>query len=99
MVYEDALKLLGKKVITIKKRDQMNLGEIGTVVAVFNKEVYTSSGYSIIVQFNHHKNILHYIPHSIRYLSLYKNFNYQNERIKPLFYIFYPDDLQELSND
>ena len=99
--YKEALKLLGKKVITIKKRDQMDFGEVGKVVAIFNKKRYFPYDYAIIVQFNNcsKKNIPHYIPYDISQLSLYKDFNYTKERIKPLFYIFYPDDLQELSNN
>lgn len=99
--YEDALKLLGKNVVTVRKRDAMPIGEVGKVVAILDETVFSNFDYAVIVQFNNcsKKNILHYIPYNSYLLNLYKNFDYSKNHIKLLFFTFYPNDLQELSNN
>ena len=50
--YEDALKLLGKNVVTVRKRDAMPIGEVGKVVAILDETVFSNFDYAVIVQFN-----------------------------------------------
>lgn len=98
--FEEALRWLGKKVITVRKRDSMDKGEIGNVVAILNKKMYSPYDCSIIVQFTKCKNpnILHWLGQTKYDLFFDENFDYEKYSCESMFYIFYPNDLYVLSN-
>lgn len=99
--YEKALKLLGKTIVTCQQRDGMSIGEIGTVVAIYNKSLFMPDFYSIIVKFEKCNNCtsLHPIGQYKDELSIYQNFNFDKEYMDYKFYVLYLDDIKELSNN